>query len=66
MVAINYADEPQAFRFSLSGSQKPGRWHLYRTSDKEGEDLAAVGLLSQPSTLLPPRSVTTFVSEGKP
>ena len=66
MVAINYADEPQAFRFSLSGSQKPGRWHLYRTSDKEGEDLASVGLLSQPSTLLPPRSVTTFVSEGKP
>jgi len=65
MVAINYADQPKSFHFSLSGHKKPRRWHLYRTSDKEGEDLAPVDILSKPSTLLPPRSVTTFVSEGE-
>lgn len=52
VVAINYSQREQPFSVA-------GRWRAYRTSDAEGETLRPVPV----APLLPPRSITTFVSK---
>ena len=58
VVAINYSEKEQPLNIAFSdGSQT--KWKCYRTSDVEGEALKPVAA----SNVLPPRSVTTFVSQ---
>ena len=52
VVAINYSQREQPFSVA-------GHWRAYRTSDAEGETLRPVPV----APLLPPRSITTFVSK---
>lgn len=55
-VAINYDNKPRKIRIKgINGS-----WKMFRTSDKEGENLAPVGTGSS-QTILSPKSITTFV-----
>lgn len=61
VVAINYAASSYPFRFNMSDQTKR-TWHLYRSSDVKGEDLAPVGQLVNGFSTLSPRSITTFVS----
>ena len=61
-VAINYSQQAQDFSLHLKGT-KTNEWKMYRTSDVEGETLKPVGTISD-STLLPPRSITTFVGQA--
>ena len=58
-VVINYSDQPQEFSLRLSEGCNL-RWQMYRTSDVAGETLLPVGVMST-STLLPPKSITTFL-----
>lgn len=60
-VAINYSEQPQHFTLRLSDDSIL-QWQMYRTSDHEGETLLPVGS-SKGKTSLPPRSITTFVSQ---
>lgn len=64
IVAINYADTPASFNFQMDNGRKY-RWKAYRTSDAEGENLSPVGKMkgAKLQNSLPPRSVTTFVSQ---
>ena len=62
VVVINYSTENQKFNFSLDNRQKL-QWQMYRTSDKDGENLAPVGLLKGEVTSLPARSITSFISK---
>lgn len=58
VVAIN---DSEALRpFTLSLPERTGKWTMYRTSDVNGENLKPVGQCSG-TTLLEPKSVTTFV-----
>ncbi|MBQ3827573.1 MAG: glycoside hydrolase family 30 protein, partial [Prevotella sp.] len=60
-VAINYSEQPQHFTLRLSDDDIL-QWQMYRTSDQEGETLLPIGS-SKGNTSLPPRSITTFVSQ---
>ena len=60
VVAINYSEEERPFCFELSNKGKR-RWHHYRTSDKEGENLLPLKTAKGEVTLAA-RSVNTFVS----
>ena len=60
-VAINYSEQPQHFTLRLSDDSIL-QWQMYRTSDQEGETLLPIGS-SKGNTSLPPRSITTFVSQ---
>jgi len=61
VVVINYAEEEKPFAFALS-SGSPQSWKMYRTSDIEGESLLPVGHTAGQASL-PPRSITTLVSD---
>lgn len=61
IVAINYSEQPKPVSFRLSDG-KGMTWQLYRTSDISAESLAPVGE-SDGSSVLAPRSITTFVSK---
>lgn len=58
VVAINYSQETRDFPLATSDG-KSHTWRAYRTSDVDGETLKPV----EPLLLLPPRSITTFVSK---
>ena len=60
-VVINYSNQLQPFNLSLSDGQAR-QWHMYRTSDVSGETLKPVGVTAG-SQQLPPRSITTFITE---
>jgi len=60
-VAINYSEQPQHFTLRLSDDSIL-QWQMYRTSDQEGETLMPIGIMDG-NTSLPPRSITTFVSQ---
>ena len=60
-VAINYSEQPQHFTLRLSDDSIL-QWQMYRTSDQEGETLLPIGIMDG-NTSLPPRSITTFVSQ---
>lgn len=62
MVVINYADEEK--EFSIRKDKVGNRqWQMYRTSDKEGEDLLPVGKAkSGKEVRIPARSVMTMLS----
>jgi len=60
-VAINYSDKSQDFQFSLSNKEKHS-WHVYRTSDAEGENLKPIGICKG-KTKLSARSISTFVEK---
>ena len=57
-VVINYSDKLQDFNLQLSKGS--GQWQMYRTSDVSGETLKPVGKTNG-STVLTPRSITTFI-----
>ena len=57
-VVINYSDKLQEFSLHLTGDAR--QWKMYRTSDVSGETLKPIGTTSG-STILSPRSITTFV-----
>ncbi len=61
VVAINYSEENKPFRFKIDDGSA-NKWTAYRTSDISAESLMPTGS-NNGSTILPPRSVTTFVSE---
>lgn len=62
MVLINYAAEDKAFMFSLSQSGKRS-WTVYRTSDRENENLLPVGKVKEKQSItIPGRSVITLVT----
>lgn len=61
IVAINYSEDQKPVSFQTSDG-KAHTWQLYRTSDVSAESLAPVGTCSG-STVLAPRSITTFVSK---
>ena len=58
VVAINYSQTARDFPLATSDG-KSHTWRAYRTSDVDGETLKPV----EPLPLLPPRSITTFVSK---
>lgn len=60
VVAINYGEARRSF--TIGGVE--GLWRMYRTSDTEGESLKPVGT-TEGATVLPPRSVTTFVKSNQ-
>ncbi len=61
VVAINYSEKEE--EINIDGLKAKG-WKAYRTSDVNGEMLRKVGNPSKLDDLkLPPRSITTFVSE---
>ena len=60
-VAINYSEQPQHFTLRLSDDSIL-QWQMYRTSDQEGETLLPIGIMDG-NTSLPPRSITTLVSQ---
>lgn len=60
VVAINYADTMRPFRFAVRGTT--ATWSAYRTSDVSAESLAPVGT-TDGNAVLPPKSITTFVSK---
>ncbi len=62
VVAINYSKEEKKLDLRLDNGKDP-KWQIYRTSDKEGENLSAVGLLTGKFVSLSPRSITSFVSK---
>lgn len=65
LVVLNYSEAEKPFRFSLSGASGRKTWRLYRTSDRPGESLAPAGTLENgEAAALPPRSITTFVTEN--
>lgn len=60
VVAINYATDSRPFTFSVKGKQL--EWQAYRTSDISSESLAPVGS-TMGQSVLPPKSITTFISK---
>lgn len=63
MVIINYANEDKAFSINKSGIGA-AQWKIYRTSDKEGENLLPVGVVkSGKNVTLPARSIVTLVQK---
>ena len=65
IVAINYGKEERPINIDLSAlsSQLSANVIAYRTSDVEGESLKNVGKVDLKKTVLPARSVTTFVAK---
>lgn len=63
VVVINYASTLRPFEVSIDGH--PAHWQMYRTSERPAENLAPAGR-TDGSVMLPPRSVTTFVSASPP
>lgn len=61
VVAINYSENLKPFRFSTDDGVSRS-WQAYRTSDISSESLTPVGT-TDGQTVLPPRSVTTFVAQ---
>lgn len=63
IVVINYADEALPFHFEADRREVYRRWHLYRTSEAESENLSPIGDTGgrQLRVSLSPRSITTFV-----
>lgn len=63
MVVINYATEDKEFTLDLSNHQ-PHTWNIYRTSDKEGENLVPVSTTpSHTKVEIPARSILTLVTK---
>lgn len=60
-VIINYSHTAHDIQLSFS-DKKHRRWQVYRTSDKEGENLMPVGK-SDGKEQLPARSIATFVEK---
>lgn len=60
IVAINYSEDTKPVSFQVGTA--PRKWLLYRTSDISAESLLPVGTC-QGTTVLAPRSITTFVEE---
>ena len=60
-VAINYSNAEQPFTLGVSDNQAR-QWQPYRTSDTDGETLKPIAPCNG-TTVLAPRSITTFVSE---
>lgn len=63
MVVVNYANEEKEFSIN---EEKVGnaQWQIYRTSDKEGEDLLPVGTVKSGKIVqIPARSIITL--QGK-
>lgn len=61
MVLLNYSENDRTFSFELNTKKK--LWKLYRTSDKENENLLPIGNCQEgKEILIPARSVITFVS----
>jgi O-glycosyl hydrolase len=65
IVAINYGKEERPINIDLSAlsSRLSANVTAYRTSDVEGECLKNVGKVDLKKTVLPARSVTTFVAK---
>ena len=67
IVAINYSHEDRPISIDLSQlstlNLQLSTISAYRTSDVEGESLKNVGKVDLKKTILPARSVTTFVAE---
>lgn len=78
MVVINYANEGKEFSISKDGiadgitdgisngnsGKGTVQWQMYRTSDKEGEDLLPVGRMKSERTVqIPARSILTLVGK---
>ena len=68
IVAINYSHEDRPVQIDVTAlNSKPSTLNshptAYRTSDVEGENLKNVGKVDLKKTILPARSVTTFVAE---
>ena len=62
MVVINYANEEKEFSIH---KEKVGnmQWQIYRTSDKEGENLLPVGKVKSGKNIqIPARSIITLQS----
>ncbi len=62
IVAINYSEETKPVCFDLDDHETK-TWQLYRTSDISAESLLPVGSTTTGSTILTPRSITTFVQK---
>ena len=61
IVAINYSKEDRPIKIDIEGKKTAT---AYRTSDAEGESLKDVGEQKLKDTVLPARSVTTFVCDN--
>ena len=59
-VVINYGSEPREVELAFTDHKKV-QWQQYRTSDTEGENLKPVGICKK-KTILPAKSITTFVA----
>jgi O-glycosyl hydrolase len=59
VVVINYSNTLRPFE--LVPGEYPTHWLMYRTSERPAENLAPAGSTSG-TAMLPPRSITTFVS----
>ena len=63
MVVINYANEEKEFSIH-EGKVGNAQWQIYRTSDKEGEDLLPVGTVKSGKIVqIPARSIITLQSK---
>ena len=63
MVVINYATKERKFTFHLSDNAVKD-WTIYRTSDKEGENLLPVGDAKSGDLIkIPARSIITLITE---
>ena len=64
IVVINYGHTPETI--TINGV-RPSAWSLYRTSDRENESLAFIVKSDNlDSVIIPPRSITTIVSDRQP
>lgn len=65
MVVINYAKEEKEFSFGRKDG-KINEWMIYRTSDKEGENLFPAGSAKgDKKIIVPARSITTLVAKNQ-
>lgn len=63
MVIINYAEKEKDFILNRKDGEMK-EWRIYRTSDKEGENLLPVGSLkNQEKAVIPARSIITLVTQ---
>ena len=64
MVVINYAAEEKEFTFGQKDG-KTNEWMIYRTSDKEGENLFPAGnVKGDQKVIVPARSIITLVAKN--
>ena len=66
MVLINRSDAAQLVQMSLSGTNLPTMYQLFRSTETEGCTPIGTFSLNQPTLTLPPRSIVTLVGQGKP